>query len=465
MRVKRSSSRIRPSVAADGEGLVSRAGTALLSELADTLGLTEELAEAMASTRQRRSAHDPGEVLRDLAVVLADGGDCLAHLGALRDQPDLFGGVASGPTAWRVVASMDAGRLAAVELARARARARAWQLGAAPKGELVMDFDATLLTAHSEKERASGNYKHGFGFHPLLCYLDNTNEALAGILRPGNAAAHTPADHITVLDAALAQLPLPKLRGRRRILARADSAGATHDFINALRVDYARAREEMLARRRRAAGGRAAADAAMPTLTQVDELLRRENTTMAAVCGELGLRLRGQDLTRSRGLGLTEALDLFAKDVGALPANHGQLKRWSVRAGEALGGEVTPASVKAEVARRCLQQVAAGKEPLAVLARGTATAELGGGPRQQTRAPPRRTWDRDGIVAGLVVAIGSLPAGQSLRQRRLKEIAAAPEHRGTVPTASVVGRYLKRTPADTWQGLLAEAEQAAKKRA
>ena len=133
-----------------------------------------------------------------------------------------------------MLASVDAERLAALELARAHARARAWRLGAAPKGELVMDFDATLLTAHSEKERASGNYKHGFGFHPLLCYLDNTDEALAGILRPGNAAAHTPADHITVLDAALAQLPPPKLRGRRRILARADSAGATHDFIQCL---------------------------------------------------------------------------------------------------------------------------------------------------------------------------------------------------------------------------------------
>jgi Transposase DDE domain group 1 len=235
LKVKRIKRRIRPFVASDGEGLVSRAGTGLLTELADTLGLTDDLAVAMAPTRQRRSAHDPGEVLRDLAVVLADGGDCLAHLGVLRDQPDLFGRVASGATAWRVLASVDAERLVALELARAQARARAWKAGGAPKGELVLDFDATLLTAHSEKEQASGNYKHGFGFHPLLCYLDNTDEALAGILRPGNAAAHTPADHITVLDKALAQIPQPKLRGRRRILARADSAGATHAFINALR--------------------------------------------------------------------------------------------------------------------------------------------------------------------------------------------------------------------------------------
>jgi Transposase DDE domain group 1 len=231
-RIKR---RMRPSVASDGEGLVSRPGTALLTELADTLGLTDDLAAAMASTRRRRSAHDPGEVLRDLAVVLADGGDRLAHLGVLRDQPDLFGGVASGPTAWRVMASVDAERRVALELARAHARARASKsmtnspLGATPARH------ATLLTAHSEKEQASGNYKHGFGFHPLLCYLDNTEEALAGLLRPGNAAAHTPADHITVLIAALAQIPPPKPRERRRILARADSAGATHGFIDALR--------------------------------------------------------------------------------------------------------------------------------------------------------------------------------------------------------------------------------------
>ena len=235
MKVKRTSRGLRPSVTADGEGLISHAGSSLLTELADTLGLTDEFARAMAPTRRRRSAHDPGEVLRDLAVVLADGGDCLAHLAVLREQPDLFGAVASGPTAWRVLASVDEDRLAALARARAHARARAWHAGAAPKGELVLDFDATLLTAHSDKEGAAGNYKHGFGFHPLLCYLDNTDEALAGLLRPGNAAAHTPADHITVLDAALAQLPPPQPRKRRPILARADSAGATHGFVTALR--------------------------------------------------------------------------------------------------------------------------------------------------------------------------------------------------------------------------------------
>lgn len=235
LKVNHTSRRIRPLVTADGEGVVSHVGSALLTELADTLGLTNALAEAMAPTRQRRSAHNPGEVLRDLAVVLADGGDCLADLDVLRDQPDLFGSVASGPTAWRVLASVGGERLAALARARAIARASAWQAGAAPKGELVLDFDATLVTAHSEKEQAAGNYKHGFGFHPLLCYLSNTDEALAGVLRPGNAAAHTSADHITVLDGALAQLPAPDPHEQRSILARADSAGASHDFLNALR--------------------------------------------------------------------------------------------------------------------------------------------------------------------------------------------------------------------------------------
>lgn len=228
--MKRTSSRIRLSVAADGEGLASHAGTALLTELADTLGLTDALAAAMAPTRQRRSEHDPGEVLRDLAVMLADGGDCLADLGVFRDQPDLFGGVASGPTAWRVVAAVDEDRLAALAAARAAARARAWSAGAAPEGDLILDFDASLVTAHSDKELAAGTWKGGYGHHPLLCYLDNTNEALAGKLRRGNATANDAADHIAVLDAALEQLP----GERRQMLARADSAGATHGFLDAL---------------------------------------------------------------------------------------------------------------------------------------------------------------------------------------------------------------------------------------
>jgi len=72
---------------------------------------------------------------------------------------------------------------------------------------VVIDLDATLIEVHSEKEQAAGNFEGGYGYHPLLAFLDNTNEALGGILRPGNAGSNTATDHIAVLDAALTQLP------------------------------------------------------------------------------------------------------------------------------------------------------------------------------------------------------------------------------------------------------------------
>src|SRR5258705_9788211 len=157
-------------VRADGEGLVSHAGAYLLVELADRLGLTEALSEAMAPTHERRSSHDPGAVLRDLAVAIADGGDHVSDLGVLRGQHALFGAVASESTAHRVVKSIGGEALDALRTARAVALSKAWDAGARPR-DLILDIDASLLTAHSEKEGAAGNYKGGFGFHPLLCYL------------------------------------------------------------------------------------------------------------------------------------------------------------------------------------------------------------------------------------------------------------------------------------------------------
>jgi DDE family transposase len=91
---------------------------------------------------------------------------------------------------------------------------------------------ATLVEAHSDKQGAAPTYKHGFGFHPLGCWLDRgdgTGEALAMILRPGNAGSNTTADHVAVL--AMALLALPKPARERPILVRADSAGATHAFV------------------------------------------------------------------------------------------------------------------------------------------------------------------------------------------------------------------------------------------
>jgi Transposase DDE domain group 1 len=212
-------------VAADGTGLCSRAGTALLPLVAARLGLVDGVCAALAGTRERRSAHDPGRVFCDLAVMLADGGRCVSDVAALAGQPSLFGQVASVSTARRVLLSIGENELDGVRQARARARERAWAAGAAPD-RVILDFDATPISVHSEKELAAGHYKGGFGFNPLLASC--AREVLAGVLRPPNAGANNAKDHLNVLELALEQLPESALDGE--ILARSDSAGASHDF-------------------------------------------------------------------------------------------------------------------------------------------------------------------------------------------------------------------------------------------
>ena len=144
-------------VTADGSGQVAHAGSALLVGAADRLGLTGALSDAMAATRERVWAHDPGVVLGDLVVMLADGGDCLADIGAMRDQPDLFGGAASDSTAFGVIDSIDAACLERLRAAVATARWRAWKLGARPT-QTILDVDATLTASSSDKEHAAGNF-------------------------------------------------------------------------------------------------------------------------------------------------------------------------------------------------------------------------------------------------------------------------------------------------------------------
>jgi Transposase DDE domain group 1 len=224
-------------VAPDGAGLVSHAGAALLAEVADRVGLTRELSRALAGLRERRRRHDPGHVIRDLAVMLADGGDCLSDLRAVRDQEPLFGPVASDTTAFRLIDRIagDPAALQALRAARATARVRAWELGARPE-RIVIDVDATLIGAHTEKEGAAVNFKGGFGFHPLLAYLDDSREALAAMLRPGNAPAHSAGDQIAVLEHALEQLPRDVVADLdTEIVLRTDAAGSALALCQAAR--------------------------------------------------------------------------------------------------------------------------------------------------------------------------------------------------------------------------------------
>jgi hypothetical protein len=98
-------------------------------------------------------------------------------------------------------------------------------------GWLVIDLDATLITARSDKQGAAPTFKKGYGFHPLGAWLANTTESLAMLLRPGNAGSNTFADHAAVLTAAIRQIPS---RMRSRLLVRVDGAGASHELINHL---------------------------------------------------------------------------------------------------------------------------------------------------------------------------------------------------------------------------------------
>jgi hypothetical protein len=227
-------------VSADGTGIVSQAGSLLLTRALRVTGLDRGLDAGLERWRPARAVHSPGKVITDLAVALALGGDCLADVAMLRAQPELFGPVASDPVVSRLVARLAAdapAALKAIRAARADARQRAWDLAgdAAPGaggGLVTVDIDATIVASCSEKEQAMPTWKKTYGHHPLTAFADHgpdgTGEPLAVMLRAGNAGSNTAADHIEATRLALAQLPRHL---RRRALIRADSGGGTHDFL------------------------------------------------------------------------------------------------------------------------------------------------------------------------------------------------------------------------------------------
>jgi len=233
-------------VSGGGQGVVSHAGLALLRHLADKTGLTGGLSRALASARIL--VHDRGRVLADLACSIADGARVISDFRVMSDQAELFGLVASVPTAWRTLKEIaraggraDKRLTAAVNAARrhawAQVIARQERLPGVRLADRTLDgvtcirLDATVTFAHSDKELAEANFK-GYGHHPLLAVCDNTGgEPLAWMLRRGSAGSNTAADHIALAAAAIAALP-PAFR--RRLMVTVDGAGASHGLVKHL---------------------------------------------------------------------------------------------------------------------------------------------------------------------------------------------------------------------------------------
>ncbi|MBW3085932.1 IS1380 family transposase ISCur1 [Austwickia sp. TVS 96-490-7B] len=212
--------------------------------------MTGALSAALSPWRKPFARHDPAKVLLDLAITLALGGDACRDVALIRAEPGLYGLVASDATISRTIAALTADVDSvekAVAAARTAARAHVWARAgqyapnhqASAADPLVIDLDATLITAHSEKEQAAATFKHGFGFHPLCAFVDHgpdgTGEPLGMLLRPGNAGSNTAADHITVLKTALAAVPgVNPSRPGKKVLVRADGGGGTREFLSFL---------------------------------------------------------------------------------------------------------------------------------------------------------------------------------------------------------------------------------------
>jgi hypothetical protein len=240
-----STSTTRVSVESGGTGVVAHVGLHALGSFADRIGLGACLSSCIEPNGERQPLHDRGKVLVQMALVLAGGGESCSDIEHLRVQDTLFGSVPSDTTVFRTFHELIGTRRSALADGLAEVRSRVWEELDVP-GPVVLDIDASLVEVHSEsKEQAAPNFKGGYGFHPMFCFADATGEALSSMLRPGNATANTIADHVTLLDQAITQLPVAIARGHRAdevdgieraILVRADSAGCTTGFLSACRA-------------------------------------------------------------------------------------------------------------------------------------------------------------------------------------------------------------------------------------
>jgi hypothetical protein len=239
----------RVRVEAGGDGVVAHVGLHALGALADRLGLGDALSARIAPAGERLPIHDRGKVLVHSMLMLAGGGEACSDIEALRAQERLFGSVPSDSTLYRSYRQISPATLGGLWEAMAEVRAEVWHRSSVTNNDrpVVLDIDATLVEVHSENKAGTGpTYKRGFGFHPMLCFADATGEALAARLRPGNAGANTIADHLGVLDDAIAQLPAEIAAGHRPgdnvadvvrpVVVRTDSAGCTGGFMGGCRA-------------------------------------------------------------------------------------------------------------------------------------------------------------------------------------------------------------------------------------
>jgi hypothetical protein len=135
----------------------------LLWEKMRVTGLARGLSQGLAGGGRRGQSTTARKTVADPATAAALGGDCLADIAVLREQPALAGAVASGPVVTRLVSSLarDLPRsLRAIRAARVAARERACALACGADGGLVIvDLDATIVIAHPEKEQAAPTWR------------------------------------------------------------------------------------------------------------------------------------------------------------------------------------------------------------------------------------------------------------------------------------------------------------------
>lgn len=343
-----------------GDDVVGHAGNVITRMLADATGLTGGLSAVLS---RPEVLHDRGAVLRDVAVSIADGAQNIAGNAVLRDQARVFGQVASHPTTWRSLGEIDDAALAEIAIVRNHTRGRVWQLVEARHGRIppsrtcygdlgeviVIRIDASLVQSHSDKQHAAGNFKGGYGFHPLLAWCDNSGELLAVITRAGNAGSNTAADHIAIIDAAIAAIPA---NYRRNLLITIDGAGSSHAVVEHLEKLNARAGWSVsytvgfdLDERARVAIARMPADGWQPALdadgdprqdAQVTELtgLLRESAggdQLKSWPADMRILVRREQIEEGRQLSLFEQLGGYRYQLIATNSVGGQPQRLEAR--------------------------------------------------------------------------------------------------------------------------------------